>query len=132
MNTGLKVQPVAPDVDAEWRAVLDNVQDRIRGKIIPVDMFRTIKTRRRFKADENGVGQFRIQSDDTRERLQTAGHFEKIPRTVCMNPAHCRRWLSIHGAVLCGICVPPCRADAVAEWFDCAPGEETPPDLFRA
>lgn len=43
---------------------------------------------------------------------------EQIPRTACMYPGHRRRWRSIHGAVLCGICVPPCRPDVVAEWID--------------
>jgi TRAP-type C4-dicarboxylate transport system substrate-binding protein len=36
---GLKVQKVSPEVDAEWRAVLDKLQDRIRGKIVPAEMF---------------------------------------------------------------------------------------------
>jgi len=36
---GLTVQKVTPDVEAEWRAVVEKVQDRIRGKIVPADMF---------------------------------------------------------------------------------------------
>jgi hypothetical protein len=48
---------------------------------------------------------------------------EQIPRTVCMYPAHRRRWCSIHGVVLCGICVPPCRPDVVAEWIDGPPAK---------
>jgi TRAP-type C4-dicarboxylate transport system substrate-binding protein len=39
VKRGLKVQPVTPEVDAEWRAVLDKVQNHIRGKIVPADMF---------------------------------------------------------------------------------------------
>jgi hypothetical protein len=46
---------------------------------------------------------------------------EQFPRTVCRYPEHHRRWRSIHGAVLCGICVPPCRPDIVAKWLDAAP-----------
>lgn len=44
-------------------------------------------------------------------------------RTVCMYPAHRRRWRSVHGAILCGICVPPCRPDVVEEWLDGPPDE---------
>jgi hypothetical protein len=39
-------------------------------------------------------------------------------RTVCLYRSHRRRWVSIHGAVFCGICVPPCRPEVVAEWLD--------------
>jgi TRAP-type C4-dicarboxylate transport system substrate-binding protein len=39
VKRGLKVQKVTPEVDAEWRAVLDKIQDQIRGKIVPADMF---------------------------------------------------------------------------------------------
>jgi hypothetical protein len=46
---------------------------------------------------------------------------EQIPRTVCRHPQHRQRWRSVHGAVLCGICAPPCRADVVAEWIDGPP-----------
>jgi TRAP-type C4-dicarboxylate transport system substrate-binding protein len=36
---GLVVQKVSPEVEAEWSAVIDKVQGRIRGKIVPADMF---------------------------------------------------------------------------------------------
>jgi TRAP-type C4-dicarboxylate transport system substrate-binding protein len=36
---GLTVQPVPPAVEAEWRAVVDKVQDKIRGKIVPADFY---------------------------------------------------------------------------------------------
>ncbi len=39
VKRGLVVQKVSPEVEAEWRAVIDKVQDRIRGKIVPADMF---------------------------------------------------------------------------------------------
>jgi TRAP-type C4-dicarboxylate transport system substrate-binding protein len=39
VKRGLKVQPLTPEVDAEWRAIIEKLQDRIRGKIVPADMF---------------------------------------------------------------------------------------------
>ena len=39
VKRGLKVEKVTPQVDDEWRAVLDKVQSHIRGKIVPADMF---------------------------------------------------------------------------------------------
>ena len=36
---GLHVQAMTPEVDAEWRAVVDSVQNEIRGKIVPADMY---------------------------------------------------------------------------------------------
>jgi TRAP-type transport system periplasmic protein len=39
VKRGLVVHPVTPDVEAEWVAVIDKVQDKIRGRIVPADMF---------------------------------------------------------------------------------------------
>jgi len=39
VKRGLKVQQLTPEIDAEWRAIIDKLQDRIRGKIVPADMF---------------------------------------------------------------------------------------------
>jgi hypothetical protein len=39
VKRGLKVQKLTPEVDAEWRAVIDKLRDHIRGKIVPADMF---------------------------------------------------------------------------------------------
>jgi TRAP-type C4-dicarboxylate transport system substrate-binding protein len=36
---GLKVQKVPPEVEQEWRALIDGVQDKIRGKVVPAEMF---------------------------------------------------------------------------------------------
>jgi TRAP-type C4-dicarboxylate transport system substrate-binding protein len=36
---GLMVQKVTPDIEAEWRAAVDKVQDKIRGKMVPAEMF---------------------------------------------------------------------------------------------
>jgi TRAP-type C4-dicarboxylate transport system substrate-binding protein len=39
VKRGLKVRKLTPEVDAEWVAVIDRLQDHIRGKIVPADMF---------------------------------------------------------------------------------------------
>ncbi len=39
VKRGLVVQKVTPEVEAEWRAMVDKMQDRIRGKIVPADLF---------------------------------------------------------------------------------------------
>jgi TRAP-type C4-dicarboxylate transport system substrate-binding protein len=36
---GLKVQKVSPDVEAEWRGVMDKLQDGIRGKVVPAEVY---------------------------------------------------------------------------------------------
>jgi TRAP-type C4-dicarboxylate transport system substrate-binding protein len=39
VKRGLTVTPVTPQVDAEWRQVIDGLRDQIRGKIVPAEMF---------------------------------------------------------------------------------------------
>jgi TRAP-type C4-dicarboxylate transport system substrate-binding protein len=39
VRRGLTVHKVTPEVQAEWTAVIDKVQDRIRGKVVPADVF---------------------------------------------------------------------------------------------
>jgi TRAP-type C4-dicarboxylate transport system substrate-binding protein len=39
VKRGLVVEKVTPEVEAEWYAVIDKVQDQIRGRIVPADMF---------------------------------------------------------------------------------------------
>ena len=39
VKNGLKVSHVSPEVQAEWRKIVEDVYPRIRGKIIPADMF---------------------------------------------------------------------------------------------
>lgn len=39
VKNGLKVSRVPPDAQAEWRRIVEDVYPRIRGKIIPADMF---------------------------------------------------------------------------------------------
>ena len=36
---GLKVQKITPAAESEWRALIDGVQDQIRGKIVPAEIF---------------------------------------------------------------------------------------------
>ena len=36
---GLKVTKVTPEITAEWSAVVDKLQDKIRGNIVPADMY---------------------------------------------------------------------------------------------
>jgi TRAP-type C4-dicarboxylate transport system substrate-binding protein len=38
VKRGLQVQKVSPQVDAEWRDMIGQVQDRIRGRIVPADL----------------------------------------------------------------------------------------------
>jgi len=58
VKRGLVVQKMSPAVEAEWRAFVDQVQDRIRGHIVPADMFdeaqRLLKEHR--TAGGNGAG----------------------------------------------------------------------------
>lgn len=39
VRRGLTVHPVTPQVEAEWADMIDKVQDRIRGRIVPADLF---------------------------------------------------------------------------------------------
>jgi TRAP-type C4-dicarboxylate transport system substrate-binding protein len=39
VKRGIKVQKVTPEVEDEWRAVIDKVQGQIRGKVVPADVF---------------------------------------------------------------------------------------------
>jgi len=39
VKRGLKVHKVTPELEKEWRAVIDQTQDLIRGKVVPADLF---------------------------------------------------------------------------------------------
>ena len=39
VKRGLKVQKVTPEVKAEWRAALEKIENEIRGKIVPAEVF---------------------------------------------------------------------------------------------
>ncbi len=48
---GLKVNRLTPEAEREWRAELDKVSPRIRGNIVPADMYdRVIATLKEFRA----------------------------------------------------------------------------------
>ena len=36
---GLKVHPFPPDVEAEWRREVDTMYPKIRGRIVPAEIF---------------------------------------------------------------------------------------------
>ncbi|MDA8122895.1 MAG: TRAP transporter substrate-binding protein DctP [Deltaproteobacteria bacterium] len=55
VKNGLKVSRVPPEVRAEWRRTVEDVYPRIRGKIIPADMFDAArKYRDEFRAGRRG------------------------------------------------------------------------------
>src|SRR5882724_7768718 len=39
VRRGLHVQKVTPEVEAEWRAIINKIESQIRGKIVPAEMF---------------------------------------------------------------------------------------------
>jgi hypothetical protein len=39
VKRGLVVQKVSPEVEAEWVAVIAKVEDQIRGRLVPAEMF---------------------------------------------------------------------------------------------
>lgn len=54
-NRGLKVTPVTPELEAEWRTAAEAAYPQIRGKIVPADIFdevlKIIRDYRAKKAD---------------------------------------------------------------------------------
>lgn len=52
---GLRVHAVAPDVEAEWRQVVEAAVPKIRGVIVPEDMFdEVIKQLKAYRAAREG------------------------------------------------------------------------------
>lgn len=50
---GLKVQPVSPEVEAEWRMIAEKVYPQIRGKLVPADIFdETMRLLAEYRAQE--------------------------------------------------------------------------------
>ena len=39
VKRGLKIHPVTPEVEAEWRRIAEDVYPKIRGSMVPADMF---------------------------------------------------------------------------------------------
>jgi len=55
MKNGLKVSRVPPETQAQWRKIVEDIHPRIRGKIIPADMFDTaLKHRDEYRAAQRG------------------------------------------------------------------------------
>jgi len=55
VKNGLKVSHVPPDAQAEWRKMVEDAYPKIRGKIIPADMFDAArKYRDEFRASRGG------------------------------------------------------------------------------
>jgi TRAP-type C4-dicarboxylate transport system substrate-binding protein len=55
VKNGLKVSQVPPDAQEEWRKMVEDVYPRIRGKIIPADMFDSArKYRDEYRASRGG------------------------------------------------------------------------------
>jgi hypothetical protein len=40
----LHVQKVTPEVEAEWRAIINKIEGQIRAKIVPAEMFDEAQT----------------------------------------------------------------------------------------
>ena len=43
VKNGLKVHKVPPEVQAQWRKMVEDIHPRIRGKIMPAEAFDTVK-----------------------------------------------------------------------------------------
>ena len=43
VKRGLTVHPAGPDVEAEWRLAAEGAYPRIRGTIVPADIFDEVK-----------------------------------------------------------------------------------------
>jgi len=54
---GLKVQPVTPEIEAEWRAIAERAYPMIRGKMVPADLFDEVQR----LLHEYRAGQARVQ-----------------------------------------------------------------------
>jgi TRAP-type transport system periplasmic protein len=39
VKRGLQVHKVTPEVEAEWIAVIDTIETKVRGKVVPADLF---------------------------------------------------------------------------------------------
>jgi hypothetical protein len=75
----------------------------------PPDCRAVALLRTRFKAEIVSIEPWR---QDTVDAAQ--------PCRACRST---RRWRSIHGAIVCGVCHPPCHPRVVAEWIDAAEGD---------
>jgi TRAP-type C4-dicarboxylate transport system substrate-binding protein len=54
VKRGLTVHKVSPEVEAEWHAVVARVQDQIRGRIVPADMYDEVQRLLKEYASQGG------------------------------------------------------------------------------
>jgi len=55
VKNGLKVHEVPPEVQAQWRKMVEDIHPRIRGKIMPAEAFDTVKRYRdEYRAAQRG------------------------------------------------------------------------------
>jgi hypothetical protein len=55
VKNGLTVHEVPPEVQAQWRGMVEDVHPRIRGKIMPAEAFDTVKRYRdEYRAAQRG------------------------------------------------------------------------------
>ena len=56
VKNGLKIQKVPPEVQAQWRKMVEDIYPRIRGKIMPAEAFDTVKLYRdEYRAAHRGA-----------------------------------------------------------------------------
>jgi TRAP-type C4-dicarboxylate transport system substrate-binding protein len=56
VKRGLTVRKVTPEVEAEWRAAVEKVQDRLRGKLVPADMYdEVLRLLKEYRAGAGGT-----------------------------------------------------------------------------
>jgi TRAP-type C4-dicarboxylate transport system substrate-binding protein len=57
VKRGLQVHKVTPAIEAEWLAVIDTIEDKIREKIVPADMFdEATRLLKEYRAQKGGSG----------------------------------------------------------------------------
>ena len=56
VKNGLKIHQVPPDVQAQWRKMVEDIHPRIRGKIMPAEAFDTVKKFRDEYRAAKGAG----------------------------------------------------------------------------
>ena len=56
VKNGLKIHKVPPEVQAQWRKMVEDIHPRIRGNIMPAEAFDTVKQYRdEYRAAHRGA-----------------------------------------------------------------------------
>ncbi|MBI4566304.1 MAG: hypothetical protein HY716_16595 [Planctomycetes bacterium] len=118
---------ILPDLDVAKRLILElghaGVRLGTRGRHITYDAPRGVLTaeiRERLRANRSLICNLLAQSsreggrelDALRGPQVNAAPSRRIP---CWYPSH-PRWISIYGAMVCGVCHPPADPSLVASW----------------